>query len=215
MRPNQILTEHLGFSQANLHLEENEARGTGEKSFYLSGIFIQGDVKNHNGRVYPSSEIRKAVDDINHRISKGFSVLGEVDHPETLTINLDRVSHVIESMWMNGSNGHGKLKILPTPMGKIIGSLLESGVKLGVSSRGSGNLDHSGNVTDFEIITVDIVANPSAPDAYPKAIYESLMNMNGGMQMMETARHVNTGSSAANRHFANQMKKFISELGKK
>ena len=215
MRPNQILTEHLGFSQANLHLEENEARGTGEKSFYLNGIFIQGDVKNHNGRVYPSSEIRSAVDDINHRISKGFSVLGEVDHPETLTINLDRVSHVIESMWMNGSNGHGKLKILPTPMGKIIGSLLESGVKLGVSSRGSGNLDHTDNVADFEIITVDIVANPSAPEAYPKAIYESLMNMNGGMQMMETARHVNTGSSAANRHFANQMKKFISELDKK
>lgn len=215
MRPNQILTEHLGFSQANLHLDESKDNGTGEKSFYLNGIFIQGDVKNHNGRVYPSSEIRSAVDDINHRISKGFSVLGEVDHPETLTINLDRVSHVIENMWMNGSNGHGKLKILPTPMGKIIGSLLESGVKLGVSSRGSGNLDHTGSVADFEIITVDIVANPSAPEAYPKAIYESLMNMNGGMQMMETARHVNTGSSAANRHFANQMKRFISELDKK
>jgi len=215
MRQNQILSEDLGFSQANLRLEESEARADGEKSFYLNGIFIQGDVKNHNGRIYPSSEIRSAVDDINHRISKGFSVLGEVDHPDTLTINLDRVSHVIENMWMNGSDGHGKLKILPTPMGKVIGSLLESGVKLGVSSRGSGNLDHTGNVSDFEIITVDIVANPSAPEAYPKAIYESLMNMNGGQKIVETARHVNTGSKAADRHFAHQMKKFISELNKK
>jgi hypothetical protein len=118
-------------------------------------------------------------------------------------------------MWMNGSNGHGKLKVLPTPMGKIIGSLLESGVKLGVSSRGSGNLDHSGKVADFEIITVDIVANPSAPEAYPKAIYESLMNMNGGSKMFETARHVNNGSNAADREFARQLKQFIGELNKK
>lgn len=215
MRPQQILTEHLGYTQANLNLQEGKIGSSGEKSFYLDGIFIQGDVKNHNGRVYPSSEISRAVDDINFRISKGFSVLGEVDHPETLTINLDRVSHVIEKMWMNGSNGHGKLKVLPTPMGKIIGSLLESGVKLGVSSRGSGNLDHSGKVADFEIITVDIVANPSAPEAYPKAIYESLMNMNGGSKMFETARHVNNGSNAADREFARQLKQFIGELNKK
>lgn len=215
MRPQQILTEHLGFTQANLNLEEGKANASGEKSFYLNGIFIQGDAKNHNGRVYPSSEISRAVDDINFRISKGFSVLGEVDHPETLTINLDRVSHMIESMWMNGSNGHGKIKILPTPMGKIIGSLLESGVKLGVSSRGSGDLDHMGNVADFEIVTVDIVANPSAPEAYPKAIYESLMNMNGGSRMLETSRHVHTGSRSADRDFARQLKQFIGELNKK
>lgn len=211
-----ILTEHLGFTQANLSLQEGSVNANGEKSFYLDGIFIQGDVKNHNGRVYPSSEISAAVDDINYRISKGFSVLGEVDHPETLTINLDRVSHVIEKMWMNGSNGHGKLKILPTPMGKIISSLLESGVKLGVSSRGSGDLNHSGVVSGYEIVTVDIVANPSAPEAYPTAIYESLMNMRGGSRMLETARHLSqTDNRFAEREYARQLRSFINELNKK
>ena len=84
-------------------------------------------------------------------------------------------------MWTEGPNGFGKLKLLPTPLGQLAGTLLEAGVKLGVSSRGSGNVDeYSGKVSDFEMITVDIVANPSAPNAYPKAVYEGLMNMKGG-----------------------------------
>jgi hypothetical protein len=92
-------------------------------------------------------------------------------------------------MWMDGPCGHGKLKVLPTPMGKLVEAMLSSGVKLGVSSRGSGNVNESsGHVSDFEIITVDIVAQPSAPHAYPKAIYEGLMNMRGGTQVFEMAR---------------------------
>jgi Prohead core protein serine protease len=92
-------------------------------------------------------------------------------------------------MWMDGPCGHGKLKILPTPMGELVKSMLSSGVKLGVSSRGSGNVNESsGHVSDFEIVTVDIVAQPSAPHAYPKAIYEGLMNMRGGAQVFEMAR---------------------------
>src|SRR5690606_33608661 len=111
----------------------------------------------------------------------GDTILGELDHPPELTINLDRVSHKITEMWLQGNNGYGKLKIIDkVPMGQIARGLLESGVKLGVSSRGSGNVSNSGIVSDFEIVTVDIVAQPSAPDAYPTSIYESLFNMKGG-----------------------------------
>ena len=115
--------------------------------------------------------------------------MGEVDHPDDLKINLDRVSHMITEMWMDGPTGFGKLKVLPTPMGELVKSMLTSGVKLGVSSRGSGQVNEaSGHVSDFEIVTVDIVAQPSAPHAYPKAIYEGLMNMRGGAKVFETAR---------------------------
>jgi hypothetical protein len=136
--------------------------------------------------VYPVTEIAKAVDTVNEQIKTGHSVLGEVDHPEDLKINLDRVSHMIMNMWMDGAAGYGKLKILPTPMGELVKTMLTSGVKLGVSSRGSGNVnDANGHVSDFEIVTVDVVAQPSAPNAYPTAIYEGLLNHAGGARLLE------------------------------
>jgi hypothetical protein len=183
------LKENLTFDRAGLQiLSEDSADGSG-KNLYMKGIFIEGGVKNANQRVYPVHEIEKAVSTINEQIKGGYSVLGEVDHPDDLKINLDRVSHMIENMWMDGPCGHGKLKILPTPMGKLVEAMMSSGVKLGVSSRGSGNVNESsGHVSDFEIVTVDIVAQPSAPHAYPKAIYEGLMNMRGGAQLFEVAR---------------------------
>jgi hypothetical protein len=183
------LKENLTFDRAGLEvLSEDSADGSG-KNLYMKGIFIEGGVKNANQRVYPVHEIEKAVSTINEQIKGGYSVLGEVDHPDDLKINLDRVSHMIVNMWMDGPCGHGKLKILPTPMGELVKAMMTSGVKLGVSSRGSGNVNESsGHVSDFEIVTVDIVAQPSAPHAYPKAIYESLMNMNGGAQLFEVAR---------------------------
>ena len=183
------LKENLTFDRAGLQiLSEDSADGNG-KNLYMKGIFIEGGVKNANSRVYPVHEIEKAVGTINEQIKGGYSVLGEVDHPDDLKINLDRVSHMIEQMWMDGPCGHGKLKILPTPMGELVKAMLTSGVKLGVSSRGSGNVNEgSGHVSDFEIVTVDIVAQPSAPHAYPKAIYEGLMNMRGGAQVFEMAR---------------------------
>jgi hypothetical protein len=136
------------------------------------------------------NEIGRAVKTLNDQCAGGYSVLGEVDHPEGLNINLDRVSHMITEMWMDGPNGYGKLKILPTPMGILVKTMLESGVKLGVSSRGSGNVSESGNgeVSEFEIITVDVVAQPSAPGAYPTPIYETLMNARGGMKAYELAQ---------------------------
>jgi hypothetical protein len=179
------LKEDLTFDRAGIVVESAEDG----KKLYMKGIFIEGGVKNANQRVYPVHEIEKAVSTINEQIKGGYSVLGEVDHPDDLKINLDRVSHMITEMWMDGPCGHGKLQILPTPMGELVKAMLGSGVKLGVSSRGSGQVNEgSGHVSDFEIVTVDIVAQPSAPHAYPKAIYEGLMNMRGGAQLLEVAR---------------------------
>jgi hypothetical protein len=181
------LKENLTFDRANMIVETDESEG-GRKNLYMKGIFIEGGVENANRRLYPVKEIEKAVSTINEQIKGGYSVLGEVDHPDDLKINLDRVSHMISDMWMDGPCGHGKLKILPTPMGEMVKSMLEAGVKLGVSSRGSGDVNEaSGHVSNFDIVTVDIVAQPSAPHAYPRAIYESLMNMRGGQKALETA----------------------------
>ena len=178
------LREDLTFEAAKMTISE----GKDGKDLYMAGICIQGDIKNANERVYPVNQIAEAVETLNEQIKEG-TVLGEVDHPDDLKINLDRVCHMIESMWMDGPNGYGKLKILPTPMGELVKTMLQSGVRLGVSSRGSGNVDpHNGRVSDFEIVTVDVVAQPSAPNAYPKAIYEGLMNMKHGHHILEMAR---------------------------
>ena len=182
----RYLREHLSFTQARAEILSEEAADGSGKNLYLKGICIEGGVRNANERVYPVNEIAKAVDTVNEQIKTGHSVLGEVDHPEDLKINLDRVSHMIEKMWMDGPAGYGKLKILPTPMGELVKTMLTSGVKLGVSSRGSGNVnDANGHVSDFEIVTVDVVAQPSAPNAYPTAIYEGLLNHAGGARLLE------------------------------
>jgi len=204
------LKEHLNFNTAGMVVEKAE----GGKDLYMKGICIQGGVKNANERVYPVNEIENAVKTLNEQISGGYSVLGEVDHPDDLKINLDRVSHMIENMWMDGPNGLGKLKIMPTPMGKIVTTLSESGVKLGVSSRGSGNVNESGEVQGFEIITVDIVAQPSAPDAYPKAIYEGLWNMRGGQKLYGLGQAA-MFDPRAQKHLADSITKLIEELNKK
>jgi len=182
------LREHLSFDQSGIVMESDDNDG---KSLYLKGIAIQGGIRNANQRVYPVDEIDRAVATLNDQIKNGYSVLGEVDHPDDLKVNLDRVSHMITQMWMEGPNGYGKMKILPTPMGQLIRTMLESGVKLGVSSRGSGNVnDSTGHVSDFEIITVDVVAQPSAPGAYPTPVYEHLMNARGGNRAFRVAQEV-------------------------
>jgi hypothetical protein len=206
------LTETLSFDQAKMVVEttENDAGG---KDLYLKGICIQGGVRNANQRVYPVSEISRAVNTLNDQIKGGYSVLGEVDHPEGLNINLDRVSHMITEMWMDGPNGYGKLKIIPTPMGLLVKTMLESNVKLGVSSRGSGNVkdDGSGEVSEFEIITVDAVAQPSAPGAYPTPIYEHLMNTRGGYKAINMAREMN-GDEKAQKYLKESLVNIISGL---
>ncbi len=116
---NNLLREHLTFDQAGLVVESTD-NASGGKDLYLKGICIQGGVRNANQRVYPVNEIGRAVKTLNDQITGGYSVLGEVDHPEGLNINLDRVSHMISECWMDDANGYGKLKILPTPMGNLV-----------------------------------------------------------------------------------------------
>jgi hypothetical protein len=201
------LKEHLTFDAARIIVE-----GVEGKDLYMKGICIQGGVKNANERVYPVNEIERAVTTLNKQINEGFSVLGEVDHPDDLKINLDRVSHMITEMWMDGPNGFGKLKILPTPMGQLVRTMLESGVKLGVSSRGSGNVNEAnGHVSDFEVVTVDVVAQPSAPNAYPKAIYESLMNMKYGHRVFEMAKDAGEDNKVQ-RYLKGEVIKLIKDL---
>jgi hypothetical protein len=203
------LRENLSFDQARIVVESADEG----KNLYMKGICIQGGVRNANQRVYPVNEISRAVTTLNEQITGGYSVLGEVDHPEGLNINLDRVSHMITEMWMDGPNGYGKLKILPTPMGQLVKTMLESGVKLGVSSRGSGNVNEngSGEVSEFEIITVDVVAQPSAPGAYPTPIYEQLMNTPGGYKAFLTSREVQ-GDAKAQKYLKESVMKIIRGL---
>jgi len=204
------LREHLTFDQAKVTLE---SQGEGEnKNLYLKGICIQGGVKNANQRIYPVSEIGNAVKTLKDQIDGGYSVLGEVDHPDDLKVNLDRVSHMITDMWMDGPNGFGKMKILPTPMGNLVKTMLESGVKLGVSSRGAGEVNEStGEVNGFEIITVDVVAQPSAPGAYPTPIYEHLMNTKGGYGAIRAAHEVSQDAKAQ-KYLKEQMLRVIKGL---
>lgn len=205
---NNLLIENLSYDQAKMEMTHD---GEG-KNLYLKGICIQGGVKNANQRVYPITEINRAIETLNKQIKTGYSVLGEVDHPTNLRINLDRVSHMITEMWLDGPNGYGKMKILPTPMGNLVRTMLESGVKLGVSSRGSGNVnEHDGAVSDFDIVTVDIVAQPSAPNAYPTAVYEGLINMNGGHRILEMAKDLNK-DQRVQKYLQQEVAKFIAEL---
>jgi hypothetical protein len=209
----RYLKEHLSFTQAQCQLVlEDAADGSGKQCRGMQGIFIEGDKRNANERIYPGHEIRKAVDYVNAQIIEGHSVLGEVDHPDDLKINLDRVSHIIEKMWYEGSTGYGKLKLLPTPMGQLVKTMLDAGVKLGVSSRGSGNVDdRTGHVSDFEIVTVDVVAQPSAPNAYPTAIYEGLLNMKNGHRLLEMAKDAGQDNKVQ-RYLKNEVVKLIQDL---
>lgn len=150
----------------------------GKKSLYIEGVFLQGNIKNRNGRMYPMDTLRREVGRYNESYVTSGRALGELGHPDGPTVNLDRVSHKIVSLKESGSNFIGKAKILSTPMGKIAESLLSEGVKLGVSSRGIGSLKQNNEgvnivADDFMLATAaDIVADPSAPDAFVEGIME-------------------------------------------
>lgn len=213
----QVLTEYLNPAStgSTVVLEEGvDAFGKTAKTLYMDGLFLVGDVRNHNGRIYPKEEIARAVSAMKSKLAEGFSICGEVDHPQGLNINLDRVSHCITDIRVEGSNGMGRLKILPTPMGQLIKALLEANVKLGVSSRGTGDVDpYSGRVSNFEIATVDIVATPSGPGAYPKAIYESLKNFKNGDYIVEGLAE-NHEFRKLQRGLANDLLQFIKNINK-
>ena len=153
-----------------------EGKGDGKK-LYIEGVFLQSELKNRNGRMYPFSVLQKEVNRYNEEYIKTSRALGELGHPDGPTVNLDRVSHRIVSLAEDGTNFRGKAQILDTPMGKIASSLLGEGVKLGVSSRGMGSIDKREDcnvvMDDFMLATAaDIVADPSAPDAFVNGIME-------------------------------------------
>jgi len=153
--------------------EENK----GKKTFYIQGPFLQGDIKNRNGRIYESRILAKEVGRYNEQFVNKNRAMGELGHPDGPTVNLDRVSHKITSLKQEGSNFIGKAKILETPMGRIAGALLNDGVTLGVSSRGMGSVENRNGTNyvgeDFMLATAaDIVADPSAPDAFVQGIME-------------------------------------------
>ena len=154
-----------------------EGKGA-KKKLYIEGVFLQGDIKNRNGRMYPVDTLSREVDRYNESFVGKGRALGELGHPEGPTVNLDRVSHKITSLVREGNNFKGKAQLLSTPMGKIASSLIDEGVQLGVSSRGVGSLreDRTGCKVvgeDFQLATAaDIVADPSAPDAFVNGIME-------------------------------------------
>jgi hypothetical protein len=147
------------------------------KQQYIKGIFMQSDIQNQNGRVYPYSVLQKEVKNYNNKFVKESRALGELGHPAGPTINLDRVSHIITELYEDGKNFIGKAKIMDTPNGKIVKNLIESGVRLGVSSRGLGSVKANKSGVnevqkDFVLSTVDIVSDPSAPEAFVNGIME-------------------------------------------
>jgi hypothetical protein len=199
----QLLCEYLTPNAASLC----EMRKSGD--LYLRGIMMQAELKNGNGRVYPLEEISNAVQEVQKRIKEGFSICGELNHPDTLTINLDRVSHVITEMHMDGNNAIGKMKLVNTPCGNIAKALIEGGVRLGVSSRGTGNVNESGQVGGFVFTTVDIVSQPSAPNAYPDAVMEAM----GNKKVMSLAEAV-VHDKKAQAYFKKEIFKLLESIRK-
>ena len=194
----KLITENI--EDIQILTEEKD----GKKNLYIEGVFLQSEIKNRNGRIYPFSVLEKEVNRYNEEYVKTGRALGELGHPDGPTVNLDRVSHRITSLKAEGNNFIGKAQILATPMGNIAKSLLEEGVKLGVSSRGMGSIDrqeHANYVMDdFMLATAaDIVADPSAPDAFVNGIMEvkEWVWDNGILQEKTVAkyqRHINESS---------------------
>ena len=168
----KLITEEI--EQVEVIVEERN----GKKNLYIEGVFLQGEIKNRNGRMYPMQTLCREVGRYNENFVQKGRALGELGHPDGPTVNLDRVSHKITSLTESGNNFIGKAKILSTPMGKIASNLLGEGVKLGVSSRGVGSLNKTNEGysvvgEDFTLATAaDIVADPSAPDAFVDGIME-------------------------------------------
>lgn len=167
----KLITEQI--EEVKFLTEDND----GKKNHYIQGVFLQGEIKNRNGRVYPIDILEREVGRYNEQNIAKNRALGELGHPEGPTVNLDRASHKIESLIREGNNYIGKAKILDTPMGQIAKSLLGEGVSLGVSSRGVGSLREMGGANyvrdDYQLATAaDIVADPSAPDAFVEGIME-------------------------------------------
>ena len=185
---------------------------TADKKFYLKGIFMESEQQNRNGRIYKKNEVEAAVKNVNEAASAGRHVLGQLDHPQDLIVSLADVSHKILEMQMNGNNAIGKAQIIEnTPKGQIAKGLMEAGVQLGVSSRGSGQVsEDTGIVEGFNFITVDIVANPSAINAYPQSVMEAIEMYHRGYIVNDLSEAV-IHDKQAQKYFQKELIKFIGD----
>ena len=172
----KLISEFNDYGVQPVIVEENK---DGKKDYFIEGIFMQSEIKNRNGRIYPKEVIQNEVKRYNKEFVQKDRAFGELGHPEGPTINLDKVSHLITKLEEDGNNFVGRAKILSTPNGQIVKNLIDDGAKLGVSSRGLGSLESKGNAQyvkdDFQLATAgDIVADPSAPEAFVEGIMEGV-----------------------------------------
>jgi len=172
----KLISEYNDYQMSPVIIEEN---AKGQKEYFIEGVFMQSEIKNRNGRVYPKEIMQKEVNRYRKEFVEKDRAFGELGHPEGPTINLDKVSHLITSLEEDGNNYVGRAKILSTPNGQIVRNLIDDGAKLGVSSRGLGSLEEKGGAqyvkSDFQLATAaDIVADPSAPEAFVEGIYEGV-----------------------------------------
>ena len=194
----KLISEFNDYAVAPVIVEENEK---GEKEYFIEGVFMQSDIKNRNGRIYPEQVMKKEVDRYRKEFVDKDRAFGELGHPDGPTINLDKVSHMITKLEQDGKNFMGRAKILSTPNGQIVRNLINDGAKLGVSSRGLGSLETRGGAQvvkdDFQLATAaDIVADPSAPEAFVEGIMEGvewyydsgILKMKDAEQMREELR---------------------------
>ena len=208
-----LLIETLLPNEGNVIMETVIMEG-GKKKFCMKGIFMQADMKNRNGRNYPLSEVSMAVTNAARVIQEHGGIFGELDHPQTLTINMDRVSHVIKELSMDGANAVGKAELLDTPMGQIAQVMAESGCRYGISSRGTGDVDQTtGAVKGFNFVTCDLVVTPSAPGAMLDPLYESLQQDMKGRQIMSLAEAVKYDPKAQ-KYLKEELLKFIVTITK-
>lgn len=183
-----------------------------QKFYYLDGLFLEGETQNQNGRVYPQMEIAQAVNKLNAKIKDRGPIPGELDHPEGMNLNFDRLAVAITEMRMEGNNGYGKMRVVPEGLGKIVEGAIKAGIQVGVSSRGTGNVDASGRVSDFDIVTIDAVLNPSAPNAYPTAtLAESIARYTEGMEAMKLAEYARH-DPRAQKHLETSLKNLFVEM---
>ncbi len=172
----KLISEYQNYAIEPVIVEQNEK---GEKDYFIEGVFMQSEIKNRNGRVYPKEIMKKEVARYNKEFVEQKRAFGELGHPEGPTINLDKVSHMITKLEEDGNNYMGRAKILTTPNGQIVRNLIDDGAKLGVSSRGLGSLEQKNGAqvvkNDFQLATAaDIVADPSAPEAFVEGIMEGV-----------------------------------------
>jgi hypothetical protein len=207
----KLITERIEGSELKFICEENEGK---PKAYFIQGPFLQAEKKNRNGRIYKNETILREVERYGLEKIEKNQALGELDHPPTPTVNLDRVSHIVTDLRMEGDNAIGKAKLIDTPTGKIAMALLDAGIQLGVSSRGVGSLEGDVVNDDYRLLAIDIVAEPSAPEAYVEGILEGKEWIMEGNQIVEQAvkNLERTMSNTGSKYIAEAFQQFLSEV---